>query len=121
MPIEAGVTYVASYHTTAGYTPSRNYFAVGFDSPPLRALADGEDGGNAPFVYDKDAPGGVLPAFPSQPAYQASNYWVDVIVARPGDKTLSRIEVSPNPATVATQGTPAVHRPRLLRRRHGDG
>ena len=97
VPIEAGVTYVASYHTTAGYTPNRNYFTAGFDSPPLRALADGEDGGNAPFVYDKDAPGGALPAFPSQPAYQASNYWVDVIVARPGDKTLTRIEVSPDP------------------------
>ena len=105
MPIKSGVTYVASYHTTAGYTPNRNYFATAFDSPPLRALADGEDGGNAPFIYDKDAPGAVLPAFPSQPAYQATNYWVDVIVARPGDKTLARIEVSPNPASVATQGT----------------
>ena len=121
VPIEAGVTYVASYHTTAGYTPNRNYFTAGFDSPPLRALADGEDGGNAPFVYDKDAPGGALPAFPSQPAYQASNYWVDVIVARPGDKTLTRIEVSPDPDHRRHPGHATVHCPRLLCGWLGDG
>src|SRR3990172_3139712 len=40
--IAAGVTYVASYHTTTGhYSTTRNYFGNPIDSGPLHALANG--------------------------------------------------------------------------------
>ena len=73
VPITAGKNYVASYHTTVGrYSTDVSYFAgVGLDNPPLRALADGENGGNGVYLYGA---GG----FPNQ-TWNASNYWVDVV------------------------------------------
>jgi hypothetical protein len=70
--ITANTTYVASYHTTVGrYSADSAYFAgSGFDNPPLRALADGENGGNGVYRYGS---GG----FPNQ-TWNATNYWVDV-------------------------------------------
>ena len=71
--ITANTTYIASYHAPAGhYAASQNYFATGFDSPPLHALADGEEGGNGVYKY---GPSG---SFPNE-TYNASNYWVDVV------------------------------------------
>ncbi len=71
--ITANKTYVASYHTNFGKYPNDiGYFAgSGFDNPPLRALADGENGGNGVYRYGA---GG----FPNQ-TWNASNYWVDVV------------------------------------------
>ena len=104
VPITAGTTYVVSYHATVGYTPDRNYFSSGgHNSPPLRALKDGEYGNNGVFAYDEDA-GGVLPAFPTM-STQSTNYWVDVIVARPNDSTIDHILVSPNPTSLAAAAT----------------
>ena len=73
VPITAVTTYVASYHTTVGrYSADSAYFAAsGFDNPPLRALADGENGGNGVYLYGA---GG----FPTQ-TWNAANYWVDVV------------------------------------------
>ncbi len=72
VPISANTTYVASYHAEAGrYSVNENYFAVsGVNNPPLRALADGLDGGNG--VYQVGPTG-----FPTE-TFNASNYWVDV-------------------------------------------
>jgi hypothetical protein len=70
--IISNTTYVASYHTDVGhYAFDGAYFASGVDSPPLRALANGEDGPNGVYLYGA---GG----FPTQ-TYNASNYWVDVV------------------------------------------
>jgi Domain of unknown function (DUF4082)/Bacterial Ig-like domain/Bacterial Ig domain/Glycosyl hydrolases family 16 len=75
--ISATTTYVASYHSTVGhYATDAGYFASGFANPPLRALADGVDGGNGVYVYGA---GG----FPTQ-TYNASNYWVDVVFTTSG-------------------------------------
>jgi len=73
--ITGGTTYVASYHTDVGrYSASSVYFAgSGFDNPPLRALADGENGGNGVYRYGASA-------FPNQ-TYNSENYWVDVVFA----------------------------------------
>jgi hypothetical protein len=75
LPISAGTTYVVSYYAPNGhYADDTGYFATsGVDSTPLRALADGEDGFNG--VYHYGSGGG----FPTN-SWQASNYWVDVIV-----------------------------------------
>ena len=70
--ISANTTYVASYHAPVGrYSADSGYFAAAADSPPLRALANGEDGGNGLYLYGS---GG----FPTQ-TWNSSNYWVDVV------------------------------------------
>lgn len=71
--ITANTTYVVSYHTSAGYySMDRWYFATsGYDNPPLRALANGEDGGNGVYQYGT---GG----FPTK-SYRSANYWVNVV------------------------------------------
>ena len=73
--IRANTTYVASYHTSVGqYSVDNNYFTTsGVNTPPLRALADGEDGPNGVYMYGT---GG----FPTQ-SYNSVNYWVDVVYA----------------------------------------
>jgi len=69
--ITANTTYVVSYHTEVGhYAFDFGYFTGSVANPPLRALADGEDGPNGVYQYGA---GG----FPSD-TYHASNYWVDV-------------------------------------------
>ena len=72
VPITANSTYVASYHSSAGgYAFDTNYFTSAADNPPLRALANGEDGPNGVYKYGASG-------FPTQ-TFQASNYWVDVL------------------------------------------
>src|SRR5262249_43319428 len=69
--ITAGVTYVASYHTNTGhYSADNNYFTSTMNSGPLHVQANGGVSG-----YGS---GG----FPSL-VYQASNYWVDVVLSVP--------------------------------------
>ena len=72
--ISANTTYVISYHTNVGrYAINTNYFATsGRDAAPLRALANGEDGGNGVYRY------GSTSGFPSS-SWCSSNYWVDVV------------------------------------------
>lgn len=74
VPITAGQTYIASYYASKGqYSVSENYFTNStVTNGPIRALSDGEDGGNGVFLYGE---GG---GFPNQ-TYNASNYWVDVV------------------------------------------
>ncbi len=73
VPIKAGIIYVASYHTDTGhYALNEPYFGTAFTNGPLRALADGEAGGNGVYIYSASS------AFPTQ-TFNASNYWVDVV------------------------------------------
>jgi Domain of unknown function (DUF4082) len=72
VPITAGTTYVASYHSSlGGYAIDTNYFTSAVDNPPLRALANGQDGPNGVYKYGASG-------FPTE-TFQASNYWVDVL------------------------------------------
>ncbi len=72
VPLRAGTTYVASYHTDAGhYAADTGYFAGGpAGTSPIRALAAGTDGPNGVYVYGASA-------FPTT-SFSSSNYWVDV-------------------------------------------
>jgi hypothetical protein len=74
VPVTAGMTYIASYHTNVGlYSGDINYFASsGVDNPPLHALQNGIDGGNGVYTYSAS------PIFPTS-TYLSSNYWVDII------------------------------------------
>jgi hypothetical protein len=69
--IKTGTTYVASYYASKGqYFVSENFFTeTGMKNGPLRALGDGEEGGNGVFSYGE--------GFPTQ-SFNASNYWIDV-------------------------------------------
>jgi hypothetical protein len=71
--VTAGTVYVVSYLAPNGfYSGDNGYFAgTGVTNGPLRALQDGENGGNGLYLYGN---GG----FPNQ-TWQSSNYWVDVV------------------------------------------
>ncbi|GAB1540803.1 hypothetical protein NUACC21_34720 [Scytonema sp. NUACC21] len=72
--ITANTVYVASYHTNVGrYAADQNFFAnSGVNNLPLRALANGVNGGNGVYIYNAN------PTFPTS-SYKSSNYWVDVV------------------------------------------
>jgi len=67
--LDAGATYVASYHTNGFYSASYDYFTSSIVQSPLTAPANA-----GVYAY------GGAPSFPAQ-AYFASNYWVDVVFA----------------------------------------
>ncbi|GAA2418064.1 hypothetical protein GCM10010191_30870 [Actinomadura vinacea] len=92
--VQAGETYVASYHTTKGWY-SATYGGLGgvVDNPPLQALANGSGGGNGVYKY---GPRG----FPNQ-SYGATNYWVDLVFTPPPDTTPPTVSKS-SPANEAT-------------------
>ncbi|MBV8091939.1 MAG: DUF4082 domain-containing protein, partial [Acetobacteraceae bacterium] len=72
VPVTAGTTYIASYHTDAGYySEDDNYFANAYTSGPLTAPDSASSGGNGVYAYSTST------AFPDN-TYDAANYWVDV-------------------------------------------
>jgi hypothetical protein len=98
MPIAAGVTYVASYHTTDdGYAfTAEDFAASGVNCPPLHALQSVVGDGNGVFQY---GPGG----FPNE-THDATNYWVDVVFLDDGHAgTTSTSE--PSTTTTSTTST----------------
>ena len=91
--IAANTTYVASYHTNTGhYSADINYFATSVGGPPVRALADGEDGDNGVYAYSTPV------TFPTS-TFGATNYWVDVVFT-----TTSAPDVTP-PTVLAQSPT----------------
>ena len=71
--ITANTTYVASYYAPSGFfSYTVPYFTSQVTSPPLRALANGDGGGNGLYRYGA---GGGFPTSTSN----AANYWVDVV------------------------------------------
>ena len=70
--IMANTTYVVSYRAPRGhYAADEQYFSAAYTNAPLRALANGEQGGNGVYKYGASG-------FPTQ-TFNASNYWVDVV------------------------------------------
>jgi hypothetical protein len=63
-----------TFDRAGDFSVDGNYFATAVDNPPLHALQDGVSGSNAVYNY------GGSSAFPTS-SYQASNYWVDLVVA----------------------------------------
>ncbi|RGA00212.1 DUF4082 domain-containing protein [Microbispora triticiradicis] len=72
VPVTAGTTYVASYHTSGRYSVTRPYFTSPRTNGPLTAPADGASGGNGVYAYSASD------TFPSS-TFRSSNYWVDVV------------------------------------------
>lgn len=67
--ITANTLYVASYHTSTGFSYNSNYFASTYTNAPLEAPASSQVNGNGTYKYG-------VSQFPS--GYSTYNYWVDV-------------------------------------------
>jgi hypothetical protein len=70
--IDAGTTYVVSYHSDGFYSSDGNYFGGAVTNGSLTAPSSAASGGNGVFAYGEDS------LFPTN-SHNASNYWVDVI------------------------------------------
>jgi hypothetical protein len=94
--ISAGTTYVASYYAPNGrYAGDSGALSAGVDNAPLRALRDGEDGGNGVYRY------GTGGGFPTS-TWQGANYWVDVVFTTGVTDTTPPTVTSTSPAAGAT-------------------
>nr|WP_249784398.1 DUF4082 domain-containing protein [Bradyrhizobium sp. IC3195] len=72
--VQAGVTYVASYHTNTGHYSSTDYYFIDYDGLTKGALNAPGNSLNGVYAY------GSSPVFPSNASYiKAANYWVDVV------------------------------------------
>jgi hypothetical protein len=93
VPLQQGVTYVASYYTPTGhYSADGGYFASqGAGLPPVQALQSGVDGLNGTYRY------GTGGGFPSQ-SYNNTNYYVDVVM------DTSQVSTTPPVVTSVTPG-----------------
>jgi hypothetical protein len=97
VPVTAGVTYIASYHTNVGqYSYTGAYFATaGVDRGPLHAMANGESGPNGVYHYSGTR------IFPDQ-TFNTTNYWVDVVFDTTAADITPPTVVSFSPAQGAT-------------------
>lgn len=95
--IDANTTYVASYLAPNGhYAVDKDFFlSSGVSNPPLRALKDGEDGGNGVYIYT------TTPTAPNQTT-TSNNYWVDVLF----DATLTPMVTGSSPQLQQTYVNP---------------
>ena len=72
--VQAGVTYVASYHTNTGHYSSTDYYFIDYDGVTKGALTAPGNSLNGVYAY------GSSPVFPSNASnIKAANYWVDVV------------------------------------------
>ncbi|CDM61641.1 Mo-co oxidoreductase dimerization domain-containing protein (plasmid) [Rhizobium favelukesii] len=86
LQIQAGVTYVASYHATGTYVATAGYFNSAHTNGALTGLSATASGGNGVYSY------GTGTTFPTS-SYQASNYWVDVVF---NQSTVNSVPVAAN-------------------------
>jgi hypothetical protein len=70
--INAGTTYVASYHTSGNYAADPNLFSSPVSNGPLTAPSSATSGGNGVYAYGSGA------LFPTN-SYNATSYGVDVL------------------------------------------
>ncbi|WP_247369031.1 MULTISPECIES: DUF4082 domain-containing protein [unclassified Bradyrhizobium] len=77
--VQAGVTYVASYHTNTGHYSSTDFYFIDYDGITKGALTAPGSSLNGVYAY------GSSPTFPSNAsAIDAANYWVDVVFSDSG-------------------------------------
>lgn len=93
VPVQVGLTYVVSYHTTTGhYSWDSDYFTSNVGTGPIIGLASGENG-----VYRYS----LTSTFPDW-SYWSSNYWVDAIFDTTGVPLTGPSVTSATPAAGAT-------------------
>ena len=72
VPVTAGTTYVASYHTSGNYSADPNLFATALTNGDLTAPSSAESGGNGVYAYGSNS---LMPTN----SFNATSYGVDVI------------------------------------------
>ncbi|WP_433380440.1 DUF4082 domain-containing protein [Actinoplanes sp. CA-142083] len=93
--VTANTTYVASYHTDAGfYSATGNGLSTAVTRGPLTALANGTDGGNGVYKYGASS-------YPNE-SYQSTNYWVDVVFNNTATDTTAPTLIARGPSAGAT-------------------
>ncbi|MCM4084863.1 DUF4082 domain-containing protein [Paractinoplanes hotanensis] len=93
--VTANTTYVASYHTDTGfYSATANGLAAAVSRGPLTAPANAANSGNGLYRYGASA-------FPTG-AYQATNYWVDVVFNTVATDTTPPVLSARSPGAGAT-------------------
>ncbi|MFC7275734.1 DUF4082 domain-containing protein [Paractinoplanes rhizophilus] len=93
--ITANTTYVASYHTDAGfYASTTNGLSAAVTRGPLTALANGAAGGNGVYRYGASG-------YPDS-TYQSTNYWVDVVFDTTATDTVAPTLITRAPSSGAT-------------------
>ena len=75
VPITAGTTYIASYHTTGAYVATDNFFTAPVTNGPLTAPSSATAGGNGVYAYGGTSTTGI---FPDQ-TFASANYFADVV------------------------------------------
>jgi hypothetical protein len=99
VPIAAGGSYIASYHTDTGhYAADFGFFDLPVDAGPLHAPADGAQGNG---VYRVGATG-----FPAS-SYRAANYWVDPVFVMTAQDTEAPTVIAQSPVPGATSVLPS--------------
>nr|WP_244561355.1 DUF4082 domain-containing protein [Bradyrhizobium canariense] len=77
--VQAGVTYVASYHTNTGHYSSTDFYFINYAGLTKGALTAPGSSLNGVYAY------GSSPVFPSNASsIDAANYWVDVVFTDSG-------------------------------------
>ncbi|WP_376717287.1 DUF4082 domain-containing protein [Bradyrhizobium sp. 62B] len=77
--VQAGVTYVASYHTNTGHYSSTDFYFIDYDGITKGALTAPGSSLNGVYAY------GSNPTFPNNvSSVDAANYWVDVVFSDSG-------------------------------------
>ncbi|WP_247372018.1 DUF4082 domain-containing protein [Bradyrhizobium sp. 18] len=77
--VQAGVTYVASYHTNTGHYSSTDYYFIDYDGLTKGALTAPGSSLNGLYAY------GSNPVFPGNASsIKGPNYWVDVVFSDSG-------------------------------------
>ncbi|MGY4326404.1 hypothetical protein ACVWWG_000818 [Bradyrhizobium sp. LB7.2] len=77
--VNAGVTYVASYHTNTGHYSSTDFYFINYEGLTKGALTALGSSLNGVFAY------GTGPIFPDDvSSTKAPNYWVDVVFSDTG-------------------------------------
>lgn len=92
IPITAGTTYVASYHSNGSYASSSGYFVTDRVNGVLTAPA----AGNGLFTYGS---GNLFPTG----TYNGANYWVDVVMASTAAGPENRTPIAANDSGYSTQ------------------
>jgi hypothetical protein len=92
--VQPNTTYVASYHTSAGfYSSDVGFFSSQYDAWPLHGLS----GANGMYSYGASQ-------FPTQ-SFSSTNYWVDVLYNSPYINSLNPAVAAVTPTNGATNAS----------------
>ena len=120
VPIQAGHTYVASYHVPdTQYALQYDFFAAsGYTVGPITALSSPDSNGNGVYCYDNDSAN--CAAFPVN-TYRDTNYWVTPLWDYNFSGFFQPVDRAPTLNVAKAGGAIQIHREVQPRRGPGSG